>query len=83
MPREIRLNAFDMNCVGHPSAGPVGPPGDRPRRMQAAREQHLSMRAASEQCLSMRVTSEQHLRMQAASEQHLRMQSTSEQPLRR
>ncbi|RMS46337.1 hypothetical protein ALP71_05420, partial [Pseudomonas coronafaciens pv. garcae] len=29
MPRKIRLNAFDMNCVGHQSPGLWAHPRDR------------------------------------------------------
>ena len=29
MPREIRLNAFEMNCVGHQSPGLWAHPRDR------------------------------------------------------
>jgi hypothetical protein len=29
MPRQIRLNAFDMNCIGHQSPGLWTHPDDR------------------------------------------------------
>jgi alkanesulfonate monooxygenase SsuD/methylene tetrahydromethanopterin reductase-like flavin-dependent oxidoreductase (luciferase family) len=32
MPREIRLNAFDMNCVGHQSSGMWRHPRDQSTR---------------------------------------------------